>query len=655
MKNANSKSLQIQGAEKTEHFTNCFLSSSITDGRSMAVNDKYLALTWIGKGQIKLLNPDNPINMSKYYPTVSFESCDILDMEFSPFDQNILSFGSENKSVYISRFDIRDENNISVVPSIYSGHTQKVNLINFNPIASNIMCSSTSYEEVHVWDSIQFETISSLSLKNPNCISWSPNGDLLGISNKNKILSIFDPRTKKENQIQVSNSNINPKFAWIDNNTIATIGWSRNAEKILSLLDLRKINSQNPNYNYFSSMIIDKNNYLTIPYVNPDLKLIYTVAKEESVIRIFDYNAGSLEKYDVYNVSGKNNFSVFLNRQYLNKKKKEIDKFARYTKERNIYYVSFYLKNDQDFNDIVLYPNEELSYPQMNHKDWISVKKFQPIPKKVYQKKPIQNNYNFTQNQEYDFDNNNSHDIIPNKLPNNNINNIYTQKFILKKQNQNQNEQVNKLKNNQAQKSASSKQQTINYELLYKKVKIDYDSLAIAYNNMENSLKEKEKFYNSQIYALKKKLEVENKKYIEEINTYKNLLQNKNNQDLLNSNLANHANDNKYQKLETKYNALNQTLNEYKQKEEKYSKNIAKLKSEINEKILLLDKKDKEIQNIKNTLKEKENIINNFTDEKRNDLNEKANLEQNVNELNKELNKLQQEINIKNNEKSVFG
>ena len=199
MKNANSKSLQIQGAEKTEHFTNCFLSSSITDGRSMAVNDKYLALTWIVKGQIKLLNPYNPINMSKYNTTtVSFESCDILDMEFSPFDQNILSFGSENKSVYISRFDIRDENNISVVPSIYSGHTQKVNLINFNPIASNIMCSSTSFEEVHVWDSIQFETISSLSLKNPNCISWSPNGDLLGISNKNKILSIFDPRIKKK-------------------------------------------------------------------------------------------------------------------------------------------------------------------------------------------------------------------------------------------------------------------------------------------------------------------------------------------------------------------------------------------------------------------------------------------------------------------------
>ena len=96
MKNANSKSLQIKGALKTDHFTNCLLSSSITEGRLMAVNDKYLALAWMGKGQIKLLNPYNPMNVSGFYSTASYEMCDILDMEFSPFDQDILSFGSEN-------------------------------------------------------------------------------------------------------------------------------------------------------------------------------------------------------------------------------------------------------------------------------------------------------------------------------------------------------------------------------------------------------------------------------------------------------------------------------------------------------------------------------------------------------------------------------
>ena len=585
MKNANSKSLQIKGALKTDHFTNCLLSSSITDGRLMAVNDKYLALAWMGKGQIKLLNPYNPINVSRFYSTASYEMCDILDMEFSPFDQDILSFGSENNSVYILRIHVQDENNININSDVYSGHTKKVSLINFNPIASNIICSSTSYGEVHVWDSYIFQTRSSLKLpSNPNLISWSPNGDLIGISTKNRILNIFDPRIKNiENQIQISNSNINSKFAWIDNNTIATIGWGRSAEKKLSLLDLRKNNSSNPNYNFFSSILIDKFNSLTTPYVNPDLKLIYTVGKEESLIKIFDYNTGSLEKYDDFNALELNNFSVYLNRQYLNKNKKEIDKFARYTKDRNIYYVSFYLKNDQDFNDILLYPNEELSSPQMTHKEWISGKKFEAIPKKVYQKKTTQDNYNNIQNQEYDFDNNNSPDIIRKELANTNNNNIYTQKFILKKQNQNKIDPLNKFKNNQPQKNVPSKQQPINYEILYNKLKQDYESLSIIYNNMENSLKENEHAYISEINALKTKLEVENNKFKIEINRYKNLLQNKNNPNLLSPNLANYPKDNKNQKLENDYNKLKQILNGYKEKEEKSSKNILKLKSQINE------------------------------------------------------------------------
>ena len=657
MKNANSKSLKIQGAEKPNHFSKCFLSYTLTDGRLMAVNDKYLALTWMGKGKIKLLDSHNPMNLSNYYTTISCESADILDMEFSPFDNNVLSFSNEDKNVCIYKFEEMNEDSININSEFYSGHSKKVGFINFNPVASNIMCSSTSYGEVNVWESKEFKTYTSINLQNnPNFISWSPNGDLVGISMKNKNFYVFDPRMKKlENPIQISYSTSNSKFAWIDNYTVATIGFGKNADKILGLLDLRKNNSLNSNYKFVSTVLIDKFNSLTIPYVNPELKLIYTVGKEESYMKIFDFNTGSLEKYGDFKNLELNNFSIHFNRQYLNKQKLEIDRFARYTKERNIYYVSFYLQNPEDFNGIV-YPNEELSYPQITHKDWINGKKFEAIPKKVYKKKPTQDNYNNIQNQEYDFDNNNSLDINRNELANNsNTNNNYTQKFLIKKQNQNRIEPLNKYKNNQPQKNMPSKQQPINYEDLYKNKKQEYENLSIEYSKLENSLKEHEQAYVSEINALKKKLEVETNKYKEEINKNKNLLQNKNNPNLLSPNLANYPKDNKNQKLENEYNKLKQILNGCKENEEKSSKNIAKLKSQINEKISLLQQKEKEIQDIQNTLKEKQNIINNLTDEKRNNLNEKAMQEQNLNELNKELSQLKKEINIKNNEKSEFG
>ena len=71
---------------------------------------------------------------------------------------------------------------------------KKVNFINFNPIASKIMVSGTSYGDIHIWESNEFKTYFQFKLSyNPNTLLWSPNCDLLGITTKNKILTIYDP------------------------------------------------------------------------------------------------------------------------------------------------------------------------------------------------------------------------------------------------------------------------------------------------------------------------------------------------------------------------------------------------------------------------------------------------------------------------------
>ena len=79
---------------------------------------------------------------------------------------------------------------------------------------------------------------------NPSNISWSPNGDLIGITQKNKILTIYDPRNRNSIfQEQISQNALITKFAWIDNNTVATVGINKKNNKALSLIDIRKSNS----------------------------------------------------------------------------------------------------------------------------------------------------------------------------------------------------------------------------------------------------------------------------------------------------------------------------------------------------------------------------------------------------------------------------
>ena len=125
------------------------------------------------------------------------ERANILDMEFSPFDNNILCHSNDNNNVIISTITEENENNMNISSSTYGGHVKKVNFINFNPIASNIMCSSTSYGELHVWDSNKFKNCIKYNFSNnPNNVFWSPYGDLIGISFKNRFLNVLDPRSK---------------------------------------------------------------------------------------------------------------------------------------------------------------------------------------------------------------------------------------------------------------------------------------------------------------------------------------------------------------------------------------------------------------------------------------------------------------------------
>ena len=541
MNDKEQKRFMVKGFEKKEHFSNCFLNSTATDGRLMAFNDKYLALAYIGKGNIKILDFSKPINLINNYSTIKLEEPNILDMEFSPFDSNLLCFSNDNSNVFLSKITYKTSNEIELNSKVYKGHKKKVNFINFNPIASNIMVSGTSYGDIHIWESKEFKTYMQFKLSyNPNSLLWSPHGDLIGITTKNKFLTIYDPRNRKAVfQEQISNNWLITKFAWLDNNSVATVSINSDNKKVLSLLDIRKYNENN---NYFSELEINQYTTLTIPYVNPELKLIYCVGKDESAIKIFDYCTGSLKTNNEFKASEANNCSVFLNRQYLNKSKMEVDRFARYTKNRNIFYVSFNLIPGQNF-DGILYPDTEFAKPQMDSNDWIIGKKFEHIPTRLYQKKISQKN------------NSNEKD------------NLYLTQFVnLEKKIPSNRE---KYSNNNSKDNNSKNSQQVNYEDLYKELEKENKALSSKLLELQNSLKEKEN---------------ENKL---EINKYKKLIQEK-----------------EQKILEMK--------NDSNQKEERSSKNIATLISQINEKKLLLQSKDMEISKLKDTINNKDNTIKEY-------------------------------------------
>ena len=372
------KSKNLAGNE-INAFTNCNLSRTSTEGRLISINEKYLAMAWKSKGELNIVKSNNiPVNLSTNSSISLIEKSNILDIEFSPFENNILSFGNENKSVYIIK--IKEENKKIILDSsmIYKKHKNKVNFIKFNPVASNIMCSSTLFREVHIWDSIKFETCIQLPecKYNPTSIHWSQDGNLIGISTKKEFLNIFDSRQKKyifEKQFDELNGKL--VFDWIDNNDIVAIGQNKKNQRIVGLFDIR---NQKDKMKSYSCIVIDKENSAAIPFVDRELKLIYTVGKDKTPINIYDYSDSSLKKIYSYSVSQANQFSVFYPRKYLDKKNFEIDRII--TSNKNINFISFKIPNEKNsgFSGI-LYPDEESGKPLMTYKEWIEGKRIDQI------------------------------------------------------------------------------------------------------------------------------------------------------------------------------------------------------------------------------------------------------------------------------------
>ena len=373
------KKLKNIVSEEKKQISNCDFSKIKTDGRLISINEKYLAIAQNSPGVINIIDSNDLNNLSKNNMISTNDKSNILDMEFSPFDSNILAYSTENKSVIISKIDEKDKKITLSSFDTFQRHQKKVNMVSFNPVASNIMSSGTLYGEVYIWDSTNLKEIYRelpKTSQNLTSLLWAPDGKSIGISTKKGVLNIFDIRENKyyiQNQIEGFSDSTTDKiyFNWIDSNNIVALGHNKKKERIMCLFDIRK-QVQNRKIKGYSSIKIDNAKADCIPFVNHELKLIYAVGKDTSKINICDYSSSNLEKLThQINVQESNVYSVMYPRKFLDKKKHEIDRIVRSNKDsNNIYYVTIKIPEKNSGFDGDLYPKNESGRPLYTEKIW---------------------------------------------------------------------------------------------------------------------------------------------------------------------------------------------------------------------------------------------------------------------------------------------
>ena len=525
---------------QNEHFSGCDIPETQSEGRLIAVNEKFLAMQWKKKDQIIIVDSSKPIQIPTKSPYLKGKSI-ILDLEFSPFNNNILASGHSDKSVLL--WNIPKEGltqNITDNNTIYNKHNKKVNFINFNPIASDVICSSTNEGEIHIWSVEKRDNFIDFKTDSPTMVSWNQNGNLIGATTKNNHINIFDPRNKYVS-LKKQIDNIESKFVWNDDNLFSTINSPKGGEiKMLYLWDIKKLNKE------VDSIIISKNKNTCIPFVNRELKLIYTIEKDDKKIRIFDYNEKKIKKLKSLECDDNFIYSVLFNRKCLDNKNLEIDRFARYSKDKkSINYISIMINNKEEFGDN-LFPKAQFEN-EITYDQWIQKEPYDLINEEKY------TNENFLKNKE---------------------NEIKELKTKLDK--------LNELKE-------------LNKQL--EKIKEEYEKLIIenqeTLDNTKKELESKIKLIEN-INLEKQKINDEKNKKNEEIK----ILQDKNNQLMAEIELKN-KNEKKFIDLNEKYNEINNK-----------NKDIEKKLNEINEEYIKEKDKNIQNENKINEINKKNlNII----------------------------------------------
>ena len=381
-----SKFKNALGEVKKETYLKCLVTNVSTEGRYLAVNGNFLALSWSNQGEIVVVDSTKFCSIKPDQPRIKGHRANVLDLEFSPFSSDLLAAAFDDCSVLLYKIPEGGiTQHITQEAQVYQKHIKKVPFVTFNPVASDVLCTGAFLGDIHIWNALKGESYVELKAdETPTCVQWSPNGTLVGATTKKKTINIFDPRANKMVMNHLINEQFQAaKFAWTDNETFVTSSWTKAKAKMLKLWDIRKIKDDLSSEGEVTSVKIDTSTTVTTPYVDKESKLIYAIAKGESMIRTYDYSQSTFVKGIDFTGAEPSISTVMFDRKCLDYNRLEVDRFARYVNSQKVYYISYTIPRRNPGYDPTLYPPVECGEAALTYDQWVGGETSEPVKKDI--------------------------------------------------------------------------------------------------------------------------------------------------------------------------------------------------------------------------------------------------------------------------------
>jgi len=275
---------------KKEHtYDGVKVSRSAWDTNKIKVNTKYVAVMWeaSGGGAFAVLNLESLGKVSPNLPLVAGHKAEVLDIDFHPFNEQLIASASED--AYVKIWQIPEggyKQTESNAVQTLSGHKRKVGTCDFNPSANNILATTASDFDVKFWD-VEKGVAKQTVTGHPEIIqsaAWSFDGSHFATSSKDRKIRVVDPRS---NQIvaekEAHGGSKGGRVIWLGRtNNLFSVGFSKNSSRQYAIWDPRKIDAP------LATEDVDTSAGILMPLFDPDVNMLYLAGKGDGNIRYYE-------------------------------------------------------------------------------------------------------------------------------------------------------------------------------------------------------------------------------------------------------------------------------------------------------------------------------------------------------------------------------
>lgn len=277
-------------------YENVSVTKNVWDGGNYCdVNSKFIAFVLERSGGTTFIvlpiEKNGRIDASQ--PKFSGHSGKILDIQFNPFNANIIATAGEDSRIKI--WECSDEEQTEDVTECtidLIGHRKKVGIIRWHPSANNVLASAGFECDLIIWDVEKGSPVHVISCHDDviNSMCWNFDGSLLATSCKDKMARIIDPRASDDHVVHSFQAHDGAKpfrIHFVDDKRVITIGTQRSSTREIALWNTTDVTEAVVRHD------LDDGSGNLLTMYDSSLNILYIAVKGDTTIKYFEISKES--------------------------------------------------------------------------------------------------------------------------------------------------------------------------------------------------------------------------------------------------------------------------------------------------------------------------------------------------------------------------